>query len=166
MFTLKQIADLQAAGEISMTEAVKLRIEARQALETGKTTKQPAKQQQKKQPAAADEEADIEAPPKKKPAAKQPAKQAKPAAKQQQQKKQPAAEAARSEVIKLDIPGAEDIEYCPTAVIYLGPGKYEGTHCFKIGREYAVRSVDVWNHLADELYSERVGAFIRDMIAE
>jgi hypothetical protein len=158
MFTLKQIADLQAAGEITTTEAVKLRIEARQALETGQTTKQPAKQQQKKQPAA-DEEADIEAPPKKKkPAAKQPAKQTKPTA------KQPAAE--RAEVVKLDIPGAEDIEYCPTAVIYLGPGKYEGTHCFKIGREYAVRSVDVWNHLSYELYSERVGAFIRDMIAE
>lgn len=157
-FTLKQINDMQANGEISMTEAIQLRIETRRAIEAGKADEQP-KQQKRKQPKHAEpeeeeeEDTDTIAPPPKQPKRKQP-----------KQTEKQAKQTEKPKVEKFDIPGATEIEYCPTAVIFLGEGRYPGTYAFKIGKEVSVRSADVWSLLSYELYSEPVGQFIRDQI--
>lgn len=160
-FTLKEIEDMRASGEISATEAIQLRIETRKAIEAGKADEKPAKQpKQKRKPEPEEEEeeepAAIAPPPKQQKRKQQPAKDKQPA-------KQPA-KAEKPKVEKYDIPGATEVEYCPTAVIFLGEGRYPNTYAFKIGKEVSVRNKDAWSLLSYELYSEPVGEFIREQI--
>lgn len=171
-FTLKQINDMQANGEISMTEAIQLRIETRKAIEAGKADEQP-KQQKRKQPKQTEpeeeEDTDTIAPPPKQQKRKQQTAKDKQTAKQpkqDKQAKQPKQQVEREtrEVVKYNVPGATEVEWCPTAIIYQGEGWHEGTYHFKIGKHSYQLSADAWSVWCDGVFNEEVGNFIREQI--
>jgi len=67
----------------------------------------------------------------------------------------------------LTIVAAEEIDkYCPRQIVFMGFYGDLGLPSFKFGRAYLTYSVDVWSHLASQMFGgSRFGDFVEAAIA-
>ena len=162
MLTVSKIEELLSRGVIDATEAAQMRAVRLAHLEAMAADPTSTKSTSAK----STPEPEADAPPKER-KKKKVAKSASSSTSSSSAKSTPQpTEEAAFQVLKISIPGADQVEYCPKDMHYFGPTRGRaGFHTFRFGSNFYHRTVEQWAVLSREYYNERIGAWIRKCIA-